>query len=518
MDYETGEVKINLPATPKRWKYSTRGVAIRLFVSCWIIYGLHFTTNIVREIYPAVALGDHLSFRVDEYADMHPDLFEKDGYGWHIGNNPGVSMIAAVPYAMVRPIIDRVVDYVNQTRTASGQTDPPPYNSPWPMARDFYAEAWRRGVDVKLGLAAIVMQTMAMAPSSALGVVIMFYLLREIFTSDKTAFFLSLLYAFGTPVFFRTGFLNHNLMLGHFAFMGFVTMWNLKGNKQWSKQRRFFLGGLAGGAALLFDYSGVVLLLGLFVYGFIKQWRDESFQKAVYVSVWYVLGTLGPIALLWLYQWRSFGNPFLPGQHWMPPVEWIELGYQGYGFPRLDLFLMLGFDYRFGFFVSSPLLLLALAAPFVDRGEDCKLPKFELAFLLAIFIAFWVFFSGSNYTRLQFNTGIRYMSPMFPFVFIPAAIVLVRLPQIAMQMISVISFVEAWAMAMYRDVESGFGVLNPIIRLFAGGFQLPVLSTLLQLRDQFGRFIPNGVSPIPLFILTGVIIYIIWSPFSLRTS
>lgn len=518
MKNETITMRQSLLITPAPWKYPTRGIAIRLFFTCWIIYGLHFTTNIVREIYPAVALGDHLSFRIDEYANMHPDLFEKEGYGWHIGNNPGASMLAAIPYAISRPIIDRVVDYINQTRAASGQTDPPPYNSPWPMARDFYEEAWRRGVDVKLGLAAIVMQTMAMAPSSALGVVIMFYLLREIFKSDKTAFLLSLLYAFGTPVFFRTGFLNHNLMLGHFAFMGFVTMWNHKGNKQWSKQRRFFLGGLAGGTALLFDYSGVVLLLGLFVYGFVKQWQDTSFRDSVRLSLWYVVGTLGPVGLLWLYQWRSFGNPFLPGQHWMPPVEWIELGYQGYGLPRLDLFLMLGFDYRFGFFVSSPLLMLALGAPVVDRGENRKLPKFELVFLLAIFFAFWIFFSGSNYTRLQFNTGIRYLSPMFPFVFVPAAIVLVRLPQIAIQMISVVSFVEAWAMAMYRDVESGFGVFNPIIRLFVGGFQLPVLSTLFQLRDQFGRFFPNGVSPIPLFILAGVIIYIIWSPFSLRTS
>jgi hypothetical protein len=78
----------------------SRFIAIRLFFTCWIVYSLHFATNIVREIYFALALDDHLSFRVNEYANMHPDLFEKLGYGWHIGNNPGASIL----YAFVAPV------------------------------------------------------------------------------------------------------------------------------------------------------------------------------------------------------------------------------------------------------------------------------------------------------------------------------------------------------------------------------------------------------------------------------
>ena len=77
--------------SPSRWRLPPRAIAVRLFLTCWLVYALHFATNIVREIYPALSLGDHFSFRVDEYANMHPDLFEKEGYGWHIGNNPGAS-------------------------------------------------------------------------------------------------------------------------------------------------------------------------------------------------------------------------------------------------------------------------------------------------------------------------------------------------------------------------------------------------------------------------------------------
>jgi hypothetical protein len=497
---------------PEPWRYPPGAIAIRLFLTCWVIFTLHFATNTVREIYPALALGDHLSFRVDEYAHMHPDLFEKPGYGWHIGNNPGASMVAAIPYALFRPIIDPIVQRVNQARIASGLSEPPAFNSPWPMAQEFYAEAWRRGYDIKFGLGAFVMQAFAMAPSSALAVVVMFYLLRQLFKSDRTAFWLSLLYAVGTPVLFRTGYLNQNMMLGHIAFMGFVAMWNVGNSLRGSTRTRYFLGGLAGGSALLFDYSGVVLLLGLFLYGLVKRLQAADLRDTARHGLWYVLGTLAPVGLLWFYQWQSFGNPFLPGQHWMPPVEWIELGYQGYGLPQLELLLALAFDYRFGLFVSSPLLLLALAAPFIDRGLERRLPRLELWTLLAIFAAFWLFFSGSNYTRLQFNTGIRYMAPMFPFLFVPAAVVLKKLPHVAIALITIASVTESWSLAMYRDVERGLGVLDPILQTLIGGFQLPVLTTISRLGEQFSKYTASGVSPLPLFALAAAIIAVIWFP------
>ena len=396
---------------PTGWRFSPRGIALRLFITCWLIYVLHFATNTVREIYLALAIGDHFSFRVDEYAHMHPDLFEKEGYGWHIGANPGASMIAAVPYAVARPLIDGLVERTNQRRAAAGLTEPPAYNSPWPMAREFYREAWRRGYDIKFGLGAFVIQAFCMAPISALGVVAMFFALRRVFDSDRAAFWLALLYAFGTPVFFRTGYLNHNLMLGHVAFWGFLALWNPAGSARPSARMRYLLAGLSGGAAVLLDYSGVMLLAGLLVYGVFRiEKKADSDQDnhppagaRIRHALFVGLGALGPIVLLWFYQWGSFGHPFYPGQHWMPPVEWIELGYQGFTWPQLDLLAMLAFDYRFGLFVSSPIMLLALAAPFVNRGQNRRLDTPELAFVLVVPLALWLFFGGVHYTKLQFG-------------------------------------------------------------------------------------------------------------------
>src|SRR5262249_30845419 len=155
-------------------------------------------------------------------------------------------------------------------------------------------------------------------------------------------------------------------------------------------------------------------------------------------GLWYALGTLGPVGLLWFYQWRSFGNPFLPGQHWMPPVEWIDQGYQGMGWPQFSLLLSLAFDYRYGLFVTSPLFLLAPLALYVNRGKRRLMPELELTTMLALAAVLWVFFSGVNYTRLQANTGIRYLAPIFPLLFIPAALTLARLPRRVVYFLAVI--------------------------------------------------------------------------------
>jgi hypothetical protein len=301
-------------------------------------------------------------------------------------------------------------------------------------------------------------------------------------------------------------------MLGHFAFMGFMAMWNCTRSERWPTRKRFFLGGVTGGVAVLFDYSGVVLLLGLFAYGVIKRIQEASFPDAIRHGLWYILGTLGPAGLLWFYQWKSFGNPFLPGQHWMPPVEWIELGYQGYNWPQMELFLALLFDYRFGIFVSCPLMLFALVSPFFERGRRRTLPRLELAFILTISLAFVIFFSGSNYTRLQFNTGIRYLAPIFPFLFLPAVVVLKRLPRLAIYFVAVVSVTLSWCMAMYREVELGLGVMETVLQVFLGGFQLPVLTTLARMGGYYGDYFAHGVSPLPLLVMAAAILYGIWLP------
>lgn len=503
---------------PTSWIHPTRGIAIRLFLTCWLVYSAHFATNIVREIYLALSIGDHASFQVNDFANMHPDIFEKEGYGWHIGSNPGVSMLAAIPYAVMRPITDRIVERVRQAREADTAAEPPEYNSPWPMARQFFRESWERGFDIKFGLAAVVTQWFCMAPSSALAVVLMFYLMRNLFRSDRTALWLALLYAFATPVFFRTGFLNHNLMLGHIAFAGFLAIWNPWNSDGLSVRTRYLLAGVAGGTAVLFDYSGAILLLALFFYGLAREFQRGDVASMTRHGFWYFLGTLPPVLLLWFYQWQSFGNAILPGQHWMPPVEWIEEGYQGFTLPQMELFTMLGFDYRFGLFVVCPLMLLALVLPFFRNKGREDLPRFEMYTILLTFAALWLFFSCVSYTRLQFNTGIRYLAPIFPFLFVPAAAMLVKLPARVIYFVALLSMVISWPLAMHREVERGLGILEPIVSVFTEGFKLPVLTLLSRMGGAWSEYFANGYSALPILVLLGFIIFGVWYPFRGRSA
>jgi hypothetical protein len=229
--------------------------------------------------------------------------------------------------------------------------------------------------------------------------------------------------------------------------------------------------------------------------------------------LWYILGSVPPILLLWFYQWQSFGNPILPGQQWMPPVEWIDQGYQGFTLPQWELFLMIGFDYRFGLFVVSPMMLLALLLPFVQRRSAGILAAFETRSILLFLAALWVFFSCVSYTRLQFNTGIRYMAPIFPFLFLPVAAMLVRLPRRLVYFIGLLSVVLSWTLAMHREVESGPGILEPVISIFTGGFKLPVLTVLSRMGDTYGAYFSGNVSALPLLVLLGAVIFGIWYPF-----
>lgn len=502
-----------MTAAPAPRALTTRQIGWRLFFTAWMVYTLHFSTDIVREHYPALALGDHFSFNLDGYCGMHPDLFETPGRGCHIGNNPGISMLAAIPYALARPIIDPVVARVQARRLASGQTEPPTLNTEWANARRFYAIAWQKGLDIKLGLAAFVMQAFCMAPISALGVVLVFLTLRAVLGRDRRAMWLALLFAFGTPVFFRTGFLNHNLVLGWFAFAGFLAVWNPWNGPRLRVRARDFLCGLGAGIAILFDYSGAVFIATLFAYVAVKRWREGGLPEALRGGAAFVGGTLPGVLLLWFYQWKAFGHPFYPGQNWMPPVEWIDRGYQGYQFPPdPELLGMLLFDYRFGLFVAAPILLLALALPWVNRRGRAGLPGLEQLALLGIPLAMVLFFAGNNYTRLQFNTGIRYLAPVFPFLFVPAAIVLSRMRPLPAYAWALLALVVSWPLAMYREVERPLGILDPIVRTFSGGFALPALTTLSQTTGQYGDFFSRGVTPLALFVLTGAVLYGLWSP------
>lgn len=489
------------------WRFSRPATALRLFVTCWMMYALYFATNTVREIYPALALGDHLSFDVSEYKGLHPDIFEIPGRGVFINNNPGASILGAIPYVMARPFIDRVVDRVQQARIASPNSIPR-YNTPFPLVQEFYRKATERGLDVKFGLAAGAMQAFLMAPLSALSVVVMFYILVSLTGSTRTAVLLALLYGFATPVFYRTAQLNQNLLVGHFALFAFALLWRPWDNAAVLRQRHYFVAGLLAGWTVVLDYSGIVVVIALALYAFVFR-KGRSIDSRFFANIlWYGIGTSCAGAVLVAYQWHSFGHPFYPAQYYMPPATYTELGYRGMDWPQMDLFWETAFSIRYGLFTSAPILLLALYIPGWFRGRRI-LNRPELYFVLTFSLLFFLFCAANQYGRMQFNSGVRHVVPVTPFLFLLAAGVLIRMPALVAALVGVFAIYGSWCLAMYRDVEHGLGVIEPVIHVTSEGFQFPWLTTL----KNMGYFPPDssGVAVFLLLVLVGAFLWLLWN-------
>jgi len=489
---------------------------IRIFLTCWIIFVLHFATDFVREHYLVLSIGDNFSFRLDGYENLHPDIFTTKDHGTHHGANPGASMIAVLPYVVFKPLIDTINNRVLKARQASKEEISAVYNDPRPMRVEFYRKVRERGLDIKFGLTGFVTQAFAMAPLSALSAVVIFSVFVWLGLSFRLSTWLALIYAVGTPVLFRTAFLNQNLIVGIFTLFAFVLLWKPYQDGRLDMKSRYILAGFFGGMALLSDYSGGILMALLYIYGLILRANEVGFMKGFAQSLWYTAGMLAPVFLLGLYQYQSFGNPFYPPQHYMPPVEWIDIGYQGVGMPRWELLKMLWFDHRFGLFLVAPLLLLAVFVPVLQIRGTNIVPWRETLLILVAFLVVSIFFSTVQYTRLQWNTGIRYLMAIVPLMYILAGAVLIRLPQILAYPLVVFAVAESWSLAMFRSQP---GVVETMLRVFLEGFQLPWLGTLSRMAAQYVPFLEGQkVSALPVLALAGFMVYGIWAIRSPRES
>jgi hypothetical protein len=489
----------------KPWRFSISRTALRLFITCWLVYGLHFATNTVREIYPAMSLGDHLSFDVSEYVDLHPDIFEIPGRGAFINNNPGASILGAIPYLLSRPLVDLIVERVQKSRAVSSDSSRE-YKTIYPLAQKFYLMSRKRGLDIKFGLAAGIMQAFCMAPLSALSVVVMFYVLTYLTQSVRTALILALLYAFATPVFYRTAQLNHNLLVAHFAFFGFVLLWRFWDNPSFPQRPNYLLAGLFCGWTVVLDYSGVVALFALSFYAFIRRYSLPDKAKSRFDLLRFALGVSCSLAVLLGYQWICFGNPIFPAQHYMPPAKFTQHGYQGMDWPRLDLLWETVFGMRYGLFTSAPILLLALFIPGWLRRSIRIVGDRETWCIALLCLGYFLFCSANQYGRMQFNSGVRHIVPVTPFLFLIVAGVLLRLPTILAAVFGVIATYWSWCLAMYRDVEQGLGVFESPIRITLEGFRLPWLKTL----ENMG-YLGSKYLVLLLFALAAAIIWGLWS-------
>jgi hypothetical protein len=484
-----------------------RPVGWRLFVTVWLVYSIFATTNVVRETYLAISLAERFSVRVDPYRDLHPDLFEVPGRGWYVNSNPGTSIIGAVPYGLfVRPAIA----LATRLRPEIAAPKPPAtYDDPRPNRARFMNAARARGLDMVLGLAALGTAVTLMAPLGALATLLMFLFLRERLGDERRALAWSIAFAFATPNFFRAAFLNQNAILAHLVLCAWILKVGLtaRGQEAPPAARTLTGIGLLLGYGLVCDYSAIPFLLVFGVWILADGWRRGGVNVALREAGIYTAGAMLSVLILFGYQWLSFGHALWPAQRYMPPTEYSVKGWFGFTPPAPELLWRNLFDLRYGLFAFCPLLLAALPAPWVRKSGGWRPSPDELLWIGLSFTALLLFSSANQFANLQWNTGVRYMVPAVPLLFLAAVPVLNALPRVARWTIVGMSFAISFAVSMTReDVPTALGFLA------SEGPTLPILLTLERVASGYANLQLPGASFWLVAGAVGLVLAVIWRP------
>ncbi len=443
---------------------ASRGV--RIFLVSWILYSVHFATNVVREHYPAFSIAQHGTFFVDEYQGFHSDIFRHTNGHSVIGNQVFVSVLAAIPLYIFQPVLDRLEAY-SKAKLAREGVSSTSYRTDKPNRVAFFELVKERGLDLRFGAATVITTAFFMAPATALFLVFFHSVLRLRGVAPSQAVTLTLLLGFGTPLFYRTSTLNHNLFVMYAMFASWALVWRYEGEKvpPWNLMAAGFLAGVT----LATDYIAVIILPLLYFYVLLSRLRTASFAAAFRESLLFVVGTLPPIAFLLWSQWVMYGNAFLPGQMWMPDQNvYVGEGARGFTLPDPKLFVMSLFDPSFGMYTWGPVLLLALWPSRWYDASTLVLPRFERRWLAVTWIVFLLFTSANQYSRLQFNSGFRYLVPLVPFLMLALTDHWKRLPATVRWPIVILSVVHSWVLTVFREP-----VLQSWKMFLHEGIQLP---------------------------------------------
>jgi hypothetical protein len=346
-----------------------------------------------------------------------------------------------------------------------------------------------------------------MAPLGALATLLMFVFLRGRLGDESKALAWSLVFALATPTLFRAAFLNQNAMVAHLVFAAWVLKVGLTQRPAGSTLPPRQLGamGLILGFAMVIDFSAIpfTLLFGCWILA--DGWRRAGMSGALRDGTIYSAGVVMTASLLFIYQWMAFGHPLWPAQRYMPPTVYSVQGWLGFTTPTVELLWGNLFDPRYGLFAFCPLLLAAVAAPFI-KPTSWSPSRAELGWITAGFAGLLLFSSANQFANLQWNTGVRYMVPLVPLLFLAALPVLASLPRALTLGIVGASGLISIAVSMYRE-----DVTTSLRLLFTEGPTFPVLLVLEKMASGYHFGLPAGMFWI-IVAGVGVVLWLAWRP------
>ena len=450
---------------------------------CWIVFTIHFATNIVREHYPAFSIVEDGDLYLNEYEGFHADIFVHTSGNAVVGNQIAGSLPAVPPLLLFDPALDALQDWTLAQRDRGG-APAGEYRTPLPNRQDFFAKVEERGLQLRFGAAAFVTSAFCMAPLTAAFVVLMYGVLLRRGIPGPRAVGFALLFAFGTPVFYRVAHLVHNQFLMMVVFGAFVLLWRPPRDEAPVAPRNVAWAGFLAGTCLALDYAGVIPLLALFAYLFVPRWQEAGFSVSLRENWRFVAASVPPVVFLWWTQWVMYGHPFLPGQVYQQENQFTSEGMRGMSWPDPGVFAANLFDGAFGLFPFAPLVLLAFVPRRWLSGERSLFSRGDLFFVWGFIAAFMVFCAMNRFSLLQFNTGFRYFLPLVPFLFLLVVDRVRDWPTRRFVWIAVPAVLHTWVLCMSRFTQPAWEydgapvVLRNWAEVLTTGPQLPWLKTL----------------------------------------
>ncbi len=484
-----------IPALSDGNSRGNRAWTWRVFLTCWLVYTVFWAPYIVREHFPAVALAERGSLNVERYLGWTEDIFRGPGGGAYINNNPGASLTGAVPLVLLRPLLTRVDAWNQKLPRRDRKSDD----------GDLFWRTLAEGRAFYFLLVGFVTVALVMAPATAATAAYLCSRLTESGVPAAHSAGAAILYGLGTPVLFRAGYLNHNLLVGDAGITALLLLWDPKDRPVHAL--RAALAGLLAGYALLCDYSGVVVVAVAALYVWLRSAGLPGAQRWRVMAA-YAAGIVPAVAALAVYQAWAFGSFYRPSQHYMPPTAPTSQGYRGFDWPSPALMWANFFDPRFGLFAYCPALILAFAAPFITRVQY-RVPVRETRILFTYFALFVLFCAANQYSWLQPSTGFRYLVPIVPALALLAFQAAQALPRIVQWMIATLSCLQSViiAAAHRNDVRLALSTL------WRRKFQLP---WMIRLGDAG---VPvNWEWPLVTFVLLALALAIIWLVPGLRNE
>ncbi|MBL8716536.1 MAG: hypothetical protein JNL79_11105 [Myxococcales bacterium] len=195
--------------------------------------------------------------------------------------------------------------------------------------------------------------------------------------------------------------------------------------------KRAFLAGLLTGLCTVLEYHGLVVSAVLGVYALFTFYRPTRL-------VAFGIGGAIDVAVLMLFQWRAYGDPFTPGHKMLENASYKAFHVRGlFGIepPNLEHCVDLLFNPTFGFLGTSPFMWLAvLAVPAVifyphGRRETHGAQRLAVTFAIVAMVILVVAVSGAVVWRGGWTIGPRLVGAAPPFFACGAAYGLERISQ-----------------------------------------------------------------------------------------